>query len=73
MDKHEQVSFVRNLVDEIQEKLMIDIIAGRIPSDWDGIELRRLLASRFQGGANRFVLTGKRLRKYNNDVIVNDL
>ncbi len=73
MDKQTQINFVTQLGGAVLEKIVADIEAGKTPEDWDGIELRWLLAERF----GRCVLSGtsnkRRKREYNNTVLVNNL
>lgn len=75
MDRDQQVAFIRELVGNVTEELLKDVRAGKLPEDWDGIELRELIALRF----SRVVFsridswTRSRKRDFNNTVIVNNL
>ena len=72
MDKPTKIELVRNLTRSVGEILINDIVADKIPEDWDGIELRRLLAERFQ---RQVIGTMSRCRKreFENTVLVNNL
>lgn len=50
MDLRQRVDFVHDLVDAIKR----DVVdrADRMPDDWDGEELRRYVADRFEGETN---------------------
>ncbi len=67
----EQIDFIYSLTDQIRDKIIEDIIKGRFPENWDGIELRWLLSERSD---SRFGRDQKRRRdEYENTVIVNNL
>ena len=72
MNTSEQIEFVKKLSENVVNEILNDIQGGRIPANWDGIELRQLLADRF-ASAN-FVKMGRgRKREYNNFCLVNNL
>jgi hypothetical protein len=73
MTSDEQINFVKTLAEEIVECVLDDILNDKIPTDWDGIELRQLLADRFTRSVFKGTLTGARLRDYKNIVLINDL
>lgn len=66
MTRPEQRQFIGALVAAVLGDLMRD--AGRVPEDWDGIELRQWIADRFQDSA--YVLqrpeNRRRYRDYKN-------
>ena len=67
----EQIDFIYSLTDQIRDKIIEDILKGRVPENWDAIELRWLLSERSD---SRFGQDMKRRRKeYENTVIVNNL
>lgn len=74
MKKQEQTKFVKDLTKAIRDQLLADIKAGRVPAEWDGIELRWLLAERFTN-ASRFgnSANNPRKRDFDNTVLVNNL
>lgn len=72
MENSEKVQFVNALTDTIREKVLEEIKKGTIPENWDGIELRWLLADR----AASVVMSdrkGPRYKAYQNTVIVKNL
>jgi len=71
MTKTEKQRFVRDLTRSLRDKVLSDIKSGRIPKDWNGIELRQLLADRFK--ADTFEMSRRYKDKYNNDVLINCL
>jgi ribosomal protein S4 len=73
MTKQEQSMFVRDLTASVLSDTLHDIRANRIPADWDGAELRQLLADRFDRAVYRRVLAGTRRRHYNAAILANDL
>lgn len=69
--KEEQIEFVNELCKEIAKGIVNQIENGKVPAEWDGIELRWLVqehASTNWGNKDK-----KRKREYNNIVIVNNL
>jgi hypothetical protein len=64
-----KVRFIRDLCDSVREALCKRV--GDMPADWDGIELRELLAGRF--AASTTMMNRKRRRAYKNEVLVRNL
>jgi hypothetical protein len=73
MTKSEKKVFIRNVCASIRDELISKIDSGAIPEEWDGIELRQLLAEKADGETYPTMLTHKRLKDYKNTVIVNNL
>jgi len=78
MTKQEQLRFVEELTANVLADLKKNV--GRIPDHWDGHELRRWIADRFElsaamsfGGPNRSAREKRRLREYRNTVLVENL
>jgi hypothetical protein len=66
----EKKRFIRELCDNVKRDLLNK--AAQYPKEWDGIELRRLIARRF----NMAVMgdfSGKRKRNYENELLVRNL
>lgn len=70
MTKDEQIHFVKEMCHNLAESVIHDIDAGKVPDNWDGIELRQLLSDRVEWSS---ILTGRRKRDYKNTVLVNGL
>jgi len=72
MNKREKVQFVKSLVDMIEHKILIEILEDKIPLEWDGIELRWLLAERFN---TNWVMpeAKKRKREFRNTLLIRNL
>jgi hypothetical protein len=72
MNKREQIQFINDLIDDVKHKIFIQIVEDKLPENWDGIELRWLLASRFDAS---WVMpeAKKRKRDFRNYVLVNNL
>jgi hypothetical protein len=72
-----QKRFVRSLSKEIADTICRSIDQGAIPQDWDGHELRALLASRHGESAAMSVIKqeprSRRAREFRNTVIVRNL
>lgn len=64
MTKTEQRQFVRELTNEIAQDVIRKIQKGRIPAEWDGIELRQMLADKFAASCAR--MFGQRKRDFEN-------
>jgi hypothetical protein len=69
MIRQEQRRFVRELITNIKRDVINSITRGRVPPEWDGLELRQLLADKFQQSV--LPLTGDRKKAYENTVLTN--
>ena len=70
MTRQEQIDFVRELSKNVAEDIVDSIERGRIPSEWDGRELRLLLADKH---SEWDMATRADKRRYRNTVLVNNL
>jgi len=59
MTQQEKANFVGVLAEHVVNEVIDDIRSGKIPEEWDGIELRQLLADRFQRAVLKNTLTGE--------------
>jgi hypothetical protein len=73
MNKKEKVDFVSSMCSSIREEIQQHIIQDRIPDEWDGHELRQLLAEKFQWETVMTDKRSRRYREYKNDVITKNL
>jgi hypothetical protein len=71
MQRNDQVRFVVELTDSVRESVVAMIRQGKVPIDWDGFELRELLADKF--AASRANMDKRRKKEYENTVLVNNL
>jgi len=71
--KKEKIKFVKNLSDSILEDIIMRINDNRIPEEWDGFELREILAEKFRGEAYLLQRYKSRMRDYKNTVLVNNI
>jgi hypothetical protein len=71
MTKSEKAVFVNQLVDSVKDGILRAITEDRVPAEWDGFELRQLLADRFYGES--FNLAPARKRAYKDACLVNNL
>lgn len=62
--KQFQTAFVRELGQNVLDRIINEIESGRIPESWDGIELRWLLADRFEDATLRFSRKDRRWREF---------
>jgi hypothetical protein len=69
MTPEEQKQLTREIAQYATEGIIKDIDNGKIPENWNGIELRLLLCDRISWHSN----DKKILRAYRNTVIVNGL
>lgn len=67
-----QIRFIYELMDSIRHDIVTKIIAGKVPTTWSGIELRRLVADKTKS-ADYVRWTKKAEDEYENIVIVNNL
>jgi len=68
MNKREQVKFIESLCNSIKLEIISKIESDRIPTNWSGPELRRLIAEKF-AAENRCTV----VNTYANDVLINNL
>ena len=71
MTKDEKLEFLNNFIDHVEDSIILNI--DKFPDNWDGIELRQLIADKFQWETFPEYLTGKRKREYKNSIIVDNL
>lgn len=69
MSKEEQKKLTKEIAKSAAESIIRDIENGKIPEDWNGIELRELLSSRIKWHN----MDKRRARDYRNTVLVNGL
>lgn len=75
MTKDEKILFIAKLTGSICNELTAKVRDGRIPEDWDGHELRELLADKFAAERSE-PLSNKRstrYKAYRNAVLTNNL
>jgi hypothetical protein len=73
MTKHEQMVFIRELSDNVVAELATDILTGKVPEEWGGIELRALLAERFRRAVFSGVFSRRRKIAFNKEMINRNL
>lgn len=71
MTRQEKRKFIRNLTTAVRDDLLKKV--GAMPEEWDGIELRRLLADKFEREVFSDLLKGRRLKNFRNEVAVRNL
>ena len=71
MTPEDQKRIVHKLCTIVEGGIIAAIDAGKVPTNWDGFELRQLLAERFTRYTGFMPLWRK--REYNNTVLVNNL
>lgn len=69
--REKKVEFITALMDYVRTGLLSSM--DRVPAEWDGHELRKWLADAFASQVYKPAMKGKRLKAYNNAVIVNNL
>ena len=77
MNKSDQISFVNELCMRMALDIATKIDAGAVPEEWDGHELRCLVADKANANASRSeILThkrGTRARSYRNHIITTNI
>lgn len=72
MEKKDQIRIVKEMTEGLEKSLLASISDGKIPEEWDGIELRQLFVDTAHYW-NYSKMTGKRLKDYRNTVLVKNL
>jgi hypothetical protein len=74
MKVDEQIQFVDELTESVRSGVVHAIEMGRVPEDWDGLELRELLADKFTDSAGWLKRNNrKRYAAYKNQMLVADI
>lgn len=78
MTRDQQKALVTGLASAVAADICKKIDAGAIPENWDGIELRQILAENtatetYFGKERPYKKTGKRYQAYRETVILNNL
>lgn len=73
MNTQQKAEFVQALSGRIVAELVADIKADKLPEHWDGIELRALLAERFERSKMGREGDHRHWRAYRNEVITRNL
>lgn len=63
MTPDQKVQFITNLMNSVRDELVDMVNSGEIPEDWDGHELREILARKFDR-ERTMLLRDKRSRRY---------
>lgn len=77
MTRTEQKTFVKDLTKTVTKSILASITSKNIPADWDGHELRALLADKFTWQACGSIITkeprSSRARSYHNTYLIANL
>ena len=73
--KEEKIRFVTALSNRIRDEVIRQIESGKVLPEWDGHELRILLAMHHteSAGMSKQTLKGKRMKEFKNHVIIANL
>jgi hypothetical protein len=71
MKRSEQIKLVKDVTKNLCLSIVVDINLGKIPKEWDGIELRALIARKALEAT--CPMLPKRIKEFNNTVLVNNL
>jgi len=72
MTKAQKLEFINDLTNGIRDRLFEDVTSGRIPENWDGKQLRMLIAERLHDVC-WYKPTRNERRDFNNDCAINSL
>jgi hypothetical protein len=68
MTRQQQAQFIHELTGSVRQEMLGHVKAGRVPGDWDGIELRWWIADHFEKCQFKGAGSVQRLRQYHIDV-----
>jgi hypothetical protein len=71
LTKQEKEQFIKDFIGRVQESMLERL--DDLPEEWDGHELRTWIAEAFNWQRSRAMEDKSRLKKYKNDVLVNNL
>ncbi len=66
----EKRQFISDLIQSVRDEILSTV--SKMPTDWDGHELRQLIADKFRNQASRRI-TGKRLKEFRNEVATRNI
>lgn len=73
MTKDEKLKFAADLTSAVTKHILETIQEGKIPIEWDGIEMRQWIADTFKERCVFGVMDKRRMRNYRNDVLTHNL
>lgn len=68
-----QATFVKDLAGSVVSEMLEQIKAGKVPAEWNGIELRQWFADKFADTRIKGTMDKRRMRDYRNVVITRNL
>ncbi len=71
LTKEEKIKFIEDILDIMRESLLKKV--DKMPEEWDGYELRRLIADYAEEKIAYFEMNKPRLRAYDNTRIVRNI
>ena len=71
MTRYDQCDFILTLIRNVKEQILSNL--NKYPEEWDGIELRWLIANKFSEVVNPRMGSRSRKRTFNNECIVKNL
>lgn len=71
MNRAEKRKFIRDLTANVRDEVLRAV--PKMPDNWDGIELRYLLAARFEAAVMRRSSDRARVRSFNSDCLERNL
>lgn len=73
MTRENKILFVTSHCNSIKQEICSKIESGKIPENWDGYELRSLIAEKFNAEIRMTDKREKRYREYENTVLAENL
>lgn len=73
MTRKEQKQFVKNITSSIAAEIISKIESGKIPENWDGYELRELIADKAASETYLRNRKDERFSDYKNTVLVSNI
>lgn len=73
MNRQEKIEFVKELVQRVESQICDKINHGKVPEDWTCTHLRLYVVDKFVSLTPVLLESRSFLKKYNNDILINDL
>ena len=73
MKRQEQIEFVKELIQRVESQICDKITNGKVPEDWICTHLRLYVVDKFVNQTPILLESRSFLKKYNNDILINDL
>ncbi len=73
MNRQDQIEFVKELIQRVESQICDKINHGKVPEDWITTHLKLYVIDKFVSQTPILLESKSFLKKYTNDILINDL